>query len=193
MQKTTFGNTGLRVSKVAMGGIPIMRLDKSSAVKVIRDVLDMGINFIDTANAYADSEEKIGEAIAKYRREDIVLSSKSAARDKKTFMEHIDLSLKRLNTDYIDIYHLHGVSDEENFKRVMSTGGAFHGLEYAVSRGKVRHYAFSSHNIVIAEKILKTKKFGVTQIPLNFIDTEAETLVPLAQRLNIGFIAYVLF
>ena len=85
MEKIRFGKTGLSVSKVAMGGIPIMRLDKKGAVKVIRDVINMGINFIDTANAYGDSEEKIGEAIKSYKREDIIISSKSGARDKKTF------------------------------------------------------------------------------------------------------------
>jgi predicted aldo/keto reductase-like oxidoreductase len=177
------------VSKVAMGGIPIMRLDKIGAVKVVRDVINMGINFIDTANAYGDSEEKIGEAIRNYNREDIVLSSKSGARDKNTFAEHLDLSLKRLGTDYIDIYHLHGVSNEENLEKVMADDGAYQALDDAVRKGKVRHHAFSSHNIDIADKMLNTRRFQVTQIPLNFIDSEAESLLPLAKKLDIGFIA----
>lgn len=189
MKRIKFGNTGLPVSEVAMGGIPIMRLDTTDAVKVIRDVIDMGVNFIDTANAYGDSEEKIGEALKKYRREDIILSSKSGARDKKTFSEHVNLSLKRLNTDYIDIYHLHDISTEEDFDKVMASGGAFHGLEDAIAKGRVRHYAFSSHSIEVAERILNTKKFQVAQIPLNFIDTEAEKLIPLVKKLNTGFIA----
>jgi predicted aldo/keto reductase-like oxidoreductase len=189
MEKIRFGNTDLNVSKVAMGGIPIMRLDKKDAVKVVQNVIEMGINFIDTANAYGDSEEKIGEAIKKYPRENIVLASKSAARDSKTFMEHIDLSLKRLETDYIDIYQMHAVSDSQTMDKVMAPGGAYDGLEKAVSSGKVRHYGFSSHNVPISEKMMKTNKFQVTQIPLNFLDIEAEKLVPFARKLDIGLIA----
>lgn len=189
MEKVRFGTTGLMVSKVAIGGIPIMRLDKRGAVRVVQDIIDMGINFIDTANAYGDSEEKIGEAIRKYNRKDIILSSKSGARDKKSFAEHIDLSLKRLVTNYIDIYHLHGISTKEGMERVMSDDGAYQALDDAVRNGKVRHTAFSSHNIDIAEAMLNTKRFKVIQIPLNFIDSEAESLLPLARKLDMGFIA----
>ena len=67
MERIRFGNTDLKVSKIALGGIPIMRLYKEDAVKVIRDVINMGINFIDIANGYGDSEEKIGEAIKVFR------------------------------------------------------------------------------------------------------------------------------
>ena len=107
MEKIRFGRTGLMVSKVAFGGIPIMRLSLPEAVKVVRGALDLGINFIDTANAYNDSEEKIGEAIRGIPRENLVIASKSQALDKKTFLEHIDLSLKRLKVDYLDIYQMH--------------------------------------------------------------------------------------
>ena len=102
----------------------------------------------------------------------------------------MNLSLKRLDTDYIDIYHLHNVSNNEDFEKVMAPGGAYEGLEDAVSNGKIRYYAFSSHNAEIAEKIMSTEKFQVIQFPLNFIDTESEIkLIPLARKLNIGFIA----
>jgi predicted aldo/keto reductase-like oxidoreductase len=190
LERKRFGNTDLKISKIAMGGIPIMRLNKEDAVKLIRDIINMGINFIDTANGYGDSEEKIGEAIKIFKRNNLVLASKSAARDKKTILSHIDFSLKRLGTDYIDIYQLHGVSDKENFEKVMSSKGAYEGLEDAVSNGKIRYYAFSSHNPKIAEKMMNTEKFQVAQFPLNFIDTEPEKkLIPLARELNIGFIA----
>jgi len=190
IEKIKFGSTDLIVSKIAMGGIPIMRLSMEEAVKVVRDVIDMGVNFIDTANAYDDSEEKIGEAIKPYKRKDLVLSSKSLVRDKKTFLSHIDLSLKRLSTDYIDIYHIHNISDDKDFIKVMEPEGVFEGLEEAVKKGKVQYKAFSSHDPRIAEKIIKTGKFQVMQVPLNFIDTESEErLIPLAHRLNIGFIA----
>jgi len=73
VEKLEFGKTGLWVSRVAMGGIPIMRLRKKEAVDVVKEVLGMGINFIDTATGYGDSEEKIGEALKGKKREDLVL------------------------------------------------------------------------------------------------------------------------
>ena len=190
MDKITFGNTDLKVSKVALGGIPIMRLTKREAARVIKDVLNMGVTFIDTANGYGDSEEKIGEAIKKYKRNSLVLSSKSGASDKKTFLSHLNLSLKHIGTDYIDIYHLHGINSDEQVEKIMDTRGAYHGLEEAVSSGKVRYFAFSSHNPKIAKKLMLTKKFQIVQIPFNFVDNEPEEeLIPLASKLNMGFIA----
>jgi len=147
VEKLEFGKTGLWVSRVAMGGIPIMRLRKKEAVDVVKEVLGMGINFIDTATGYGDSEEKIGEALKGKKREDLVIASKAPASDKKTFLEHVDLSLKRMGIDYIDIYHLHGVNSEEKMKQVMGPGGAYEGLQEAIERGEVRHAAFSSHHM----------------------------------------------
>jgi predicted aldo/keto reductase-like oxidoreductase len=150
----------------------------------------MGVNFIDTATGYGDSEEKIGEALKASRRQDIVIASKSPASDKKLFLEHVDLSLKRLQTDYIDIYHLHGVNSEEKMKEVMEPGGAYEGLKEAIKEGKVRYPAFSSHHMPEAKKLMLTEKFDVVQIPFNFIDTEPEKeIIPLARKMNLGFIA----
>ncbi len=190
MEKIQFGNTELIVSKVAMGGIPIMRLDMDSGVKVINEVLNMGINFIDTGHVYGDSEEKIGRAIKKHKRENLVLASKSPALDKKTFISHLNLSLERMGIDYIDIYQMHGVSSKEIMEKVMAKDGAYSGLKEAVSCGKVRYFAFSSHSSHIAKKLMKTKKFQVVQIPFNFVDIEPEDeLIPLAYKLKMGVIA----
>lgn len=190
MEKIPFGGTGLRVSRLAFGGIPIMRLPRQEAVKVVRRGIDLGINFIDTAHGYTDSEEKIGEAIKPYKRSDIVLASKSPAQDKKTFLEHLDLSLKRLGVDCIDIYQHHNVSTRKGLETIMGPGGAFEGLMEAVKAGKVRHPGFSSHSVPLAIEIMKSGKFESVQLPVNFIDTEAEKeAIPLAKALGIGFIA----
>ncbi len=190
MRKKGFGKTDLMVTPVAMGGIPITRLSEKKAVDVVGKVLDMGVNFIDTANGYGDSEEKIGKAVKGRKREEIVIASKSGASDKKTFLEHVDLSLRRLQTDYVDIYHLHGVSSEEKMKEVMEAGGAYEGIEEAIKRGKVRYPAFSSHFMPIARKMMLSDRFDVVQLPFNFVDTEPEKeLIPLARNMNLGFIA----
>ena len=137
MRKKDFGKTDLMVTPVAMGGIPIMPLSKKEAVDVIREILAMGVNFMDTANGYGDPEEKIGKALEKRKREGIGIASKSGASDKKTLLERVDLSLKRLQTDCIDIYHLHAVSSEERMKEVMKAGGTYGGFEEVIKRGKV--------------------------------------------------------
>ena len=178
------------MSQIAFGGIPVMRVPKAEAVTLIREIIGMGINFIDTANGYADSEEKIGAAIEGMRREELILASKSTADDKKTFNEHLDLSLKRLGVEYIDIYQLHHVSSEKRCDAVFAPGGAFEGLQEAIAAGKVRFPAFSSHNIPTAIKVMKSGKFDAVQIPFNYIDYEAEKeIIPLAKELDIGFIA----
>ena len=190
MEKVRFGKTGLMVSKVAFGGIPIMRISKAEAVRIVREAIGLGINFIDTANAYVDSEEKIGEAIMGMKREDLVLASKSTAGDKKTFNEHLDLSLKRLGIDYIDIYHLHNVSTDSKKNEVFAPGGAMEALEEAVKAGKVRFPAFSSHNLPMAIEIMKSEKFAAVQLPINYINSEAaDEAIPLAKKLDMGFIA----
>jgi predicted aldo/keto reductase-like oxidoreductase len=190
MEKIRFGKTELMVSKIAFGGIPLMRLSKAEAAKLIRETIGLGINFIDTAHLYADSEEKIGEAIKGIRREELIIASKSPADDKKTFKENLDLSLKRLGVDYIDIYQLHNIGSEARREAVFAPGGAFEGLREAVKTGKARFPAFSSHNIPLAMEIMKSGQFAAVQIPFNYIDRDAEKeIIPLAKELDMGFIA----
>ena len=190
MERVRLGKTSLMVSRVGLGGIPIMRLNKEEAIKVVQKALDLGINFIDTAREYKDSEEKIGQAIKGRKREEILISSKSPAPDKKTFLEHLDLSLEKLGTDYIDIYHLHIVNSREKMRRVMSEGGAYQGMVEAIRKGKIKHSGFSSHNLSVGEELMLTNKFEVVQVTLNFVDNESEKkIVPLARKLDMGFIA----
>jgi predicted aldo/keto reductase-like oxidoreductase len=124
------------------------------------------------------------------RREDLVIASKSPANDKKTFNEQLELSLKRLGTDYIDIYQFHGISTPEKQNAIFAPGGAMEGLEEAIRAGKVRFPAFSSHHIPMAMELMKSGKFDVVQLPFNYIDsTAADEAIPLAKKLDMGFIA----
>jgi len=190
MDKIRFGKTGLMVSKIAFGGIPIQRLGISDAVSVVRGAIGLGVNFLDTANAYSDSEEKIGLAIKGMPRDSLVIATKSGARDKKTLLEHLDLSLKRLGVDYVDLYQLHGVSSPEGYDAVFAEGGAFEGLEEAVKAGKARFPAFSSHSVPLACRIMREGKFAAVQLPINYVDDmAAEEAIPLAKELDMGFIA----
>ncbi|MCL1928516.1 MAG: aldo/keto reductase [Treponema sp.] len=190
MEKVRFGKTELMVSKIAFGGIPVMRVSMQDGAELVRESIKLGINFIDTANVYGDSEEKIGEGIKNTARDSIVIASKTQANDKKTFTEHLDLSLKRMGTDYIDIYQLHNVGSRQRSDAVFGPGGAMEGMEEALQAGKIRFAGFSSHNIPIALELMKSGRFDAVQLPFNYIDHEAkDEAIPLAKKLDIGFIA----
>ncbi|MCL2058289.1 MAG: aldo/keto reductase [Oscillospiraceae bacterium] len=190
MDKVRFGKTGLMVSKVAFGGIPIQRLSLDEAAEVVRGVIGLGVNFIDTANGYTDSEEKIGAAIKGMQRDSLVIASKSGARDKKTFLEHLDLSLRRLGTDYVDLYQHHGVSTEAHYDALFEEGGVYEGMMESVRAGKIRFPAISSHSVPLALRIIREGKFAALQLPINYVDDEAaKEAIPLAKEHDVGFIA----
>ena len=190
MEKVRFGKSGLMVSKIAFGGIPIQRLSMEDAVKVVKGALDLGVNFIDTANGYTDSEEKIGLAIKGIPRDSLVIATKSGARDKKTYLENLDLSLKRLGVDYVDFHQHHGISSAGDCEKIFAEGGPHEGMQEAVRAGKIRFPAFSSHSIPTAMEIMRKYDFAMVQIPFNYVDdTAAEEIIPLAKELDMGFIA----
>ena len=189
MEKVRFGSTELMVSRIALGGIPLERLSLEDAAELVRKTIELGINFLDTAHGYTDSEEKMGLGIKGFPREDIIIASKSPARDKKTFFEHLDLTLKRLGTDYVDIYQHHGISTIEAYNEIMVEGGAFEGMMEAVRDGRIRFPAFSSHDVELSMEIMKKGHFKSVQLPLNYVEDGAVKAVQLAKELDIGFIA----
>ena len=189
MKTVRLGKTGLQVSRVGFGGIPIQRLSEEDAVRVVRHALDLGVTWIDTANGYTTSEERIGKAIAG-RREQLVIATKTGARDKAGAMEHLELSLKRLQTDYIDLWQFHGVSSFEHLDRVLGPGGAMEAALAAKEAGKVRHIGITSHSMEVALKAVPTGHFETLQFPFNYITHEpAQELVPLCREHDLGFIA----
>jgi len=188
MKKTRLGRSGLEVSRVGMGGIPIQRPLLEEAVRVINHALDRGINFIDTSIGYEDSERRIGEAIAS-QRDDVILATKGSWRDKATSEGHIDSSLKRLNTDHIDLWQFHNIRDPEAYRRAISPGGSIEAAREALDEGKILHLGFSTHNLDVALKGVESGLFETVQFPFNFIAREAaEELIPLARKYDVGFI-----
>jgi aryl-alcohol dehydrogenase-like predicted oxidoreductase len=98
MKKRILGRTGLEISVVGFGGIPIQGLDCKEAERVLLASLDGGIDFIDTARGYTDSEEKIGRALAGGRRKKVVLATKALSRDARGMTEELETSLRNLKT-----------------------------------------------------------------------------------------------
>ena len=189
MRYATLGNTGLRVSRIGFGGIPIQRLTEAEAVAVVRGCLDLGITFIDTANGYTTSEERIGKAIAG-RRHELVIATKTHAHTGAEARANLELSLRRLGTDYVDLYQFHGVNSEQDYQLLMAEGGPFEVFQQAKREGLVRHIGFSSHSITMAQTLAKTGQFETVQYPFNFIANEPETdLLPLVRAQCMGMIA----
>jgi len=189
VRKIRLGKTGLEVSRVGFGGIPIQRLSEEKAIEVVQRCIDLGVTFIDTANGYTTSEERIGKAIAG-RRGQVVIATKTGGRDKATAQEHLELSLKRLQTDYIDLWQFHGVSTFEAYEQVLGPGGAMEAAQEALEAGTVRHIGITSHSMEVALKAVSSGHFETIQFPLNFVTNEATAeLVPLAIEHDVGFIA----
>ena len=188
MNTVRLGKTGLKVSRIGMGGIPIQRPPDEEAVGIIRHALDLGITFVDTSLGYGTSEERIGRAIHD-RRYEVMIATKGGWSDRATALNHIDSSLKRLNTDYIDLWQFHGVNTLEAYEKVLGPGGAYEGAQEALKNGKIRHIGISSHALDVALKAVSSDIFETIQFPLNFISDEAaEELVPLAREHDVGFI-----
>ena len=135
MRKVKLGRTGLRVSRVGMGGIPIQRPSVEEAVRVVNHALDAGINFIDTSIAYGDSEIRIGKAVAA-RRDEVVLATKGRWHDGKTVEDSIDQSLRRLGTDRIDLWQMHNIRDPEAYEGVVAPGGLVRGRAGGLGGGE---------------------------------------------------------
>ena len=122
MEYVTLGGTGLRISRLGFGGIPIQRVDAPAAKELLEAVRTAGINYIDTARGYTVSEELIGQAIEGHRDE-FVLATKSMSRDRESMARDIGISLTNLRTDRIDLYQVHNPSLQQ-LEQVCAPGGA---------------------------------------------------------------------
>jgi predicted aldo/keto reductase-like oxidoreductase len=192
MKTVRLGRTGLEVSRVGFGGIPIQRVTDEEAIRVVRRCLELGVTYLDTANGYTTSEERIGRALAEPpgRREGVVLATKTTARDATRSQEHLALSLERLQVEAIDLWQLHNVSSFGAYEQVLGPGGAMETAQRALEAGTIRHVGVSSHSMEVALEAVASGRFETIQFPFNFVTHEAaEKLVPLAREEDVGFIA----
>jgi predicted aldo/keto reductase-like oxidoreductase len=177
------------VSEVGFGGIPIVSLGVADAVAVVRHAFQQGITFYDTARMYRDSEQKIGQGLESVRAR-VILATKTLSREREKAARDIESSLNNLRTNYLDLYQLHNVSDENALQRVCAPGGALEALEEARAAGKVRHVGVTSHNIETAAEACRSGRFETLQFPFNFIEREAEErLFQTARERGMGIIA----
>jgi predicted aldo/keto reductase-like oxidoreductase len=192
MKSVRLGKTGILVSGLGFGGIPITRLAFNEAASLVRYCFDQGITFFDTANAYGDSEPKIGSALQDVRKQ-VTLATKTLERDAAGAMGQLEKSLEHLKTEHIDIYQIHNISYHEELEKVLGHGGAYEALAQARDQGKIGHIGFSSHNLDIAVRVCRTGLFATVQIPFNLIEHDpAEKLFQVARQHDMGIIADVI-
>lgn len=189
MNYVTLGKTGLKAAVVSFGGIPIQRADAANTMAVVDKLEEYGINYIDTARGYTVSEEYLGAAL-EGRRDNFILATKSMARDKASMAKDVDISLKNLRTDYIDIYQLHNVPEKE-IEKVFSPDGAYAALAEAKEAGKIGHIGVTCHS-ADAMKILVEQyadKIETVMFPFNIVEDQGRDTLTLAREKGIATIA----
>ena len=186
MEYGTLGKTGLRVSRMGLGGIPIQRIDAEAAKKLLDAVEAAGINYIDSARGYSVSEERIGLAI-EGRREKFVLATKTMSRDREGMARDIETSLKNFRTDYIDLYQVHNPSLEQ-LEQVCAPGGALEALLEAREAGKIGHIGLTAHKPEVFRRALELPWVETVMFPYNLVENQGTELMERARELNVGFI-----
>lgn len=185
MHHFTLGRTGLEISRTGFGALPIQRISFDEAGAILNRALDGGINYIDTARAYTDSEEKIGRAIGR-RRDEFFIATKTHAKTAEGFWRDLETSLNLLQTDHIDVYQLH------NPPFVPVPGGADGLYDAAVKAreaGKIRFIGISQHSIDRAFEAVNSGLYDTLQYPFNHLATDREIeLVRLCREKNVGFV-----
>lgn len=186
MKNIVLGNTGIVTPQNAFGALPVQRVDMATAVKLLRKAYEGGMTFFDTARAYSDSEEKLGEAFDGMR-DKIYIASKTQAKTPEVFWQHLDTTLKNLRTDYLDIYQLHCAS--QCYKPGDGTG-MYEAMLEAKKQGKIRHIGITAHLIGVAEEIVESGLYETLQFPFSYLANEREiALVKATEKAGMGFIA----
>lgn len=182
----TLGTTGITVEKNSFGALPIQRISKEEAVKLLRKAYAAGVTFYDTARYYTDSEEKVGEAFAGMR-EKVYIATKTGATTVEGFWADLHTSLEKLQTDYIDIYQFHNPS----FCPMPGDGsGLYEAMLEAKEKGMIHHIGITNHRLNVAHEAIISGLYETLQFPFCYLATEKDIhLVEECAEAGMGFIA----
>lgn len=197
MPEIILGNTGVKVPIFGLGGAgrtPLSRDNQKDAVELVEKALELGIRYFDTAANYGPSEDYLGKVLPSHRSK-IFLASKTDMRDRDGAWRELELSLKRLKTDYLDLWQLHHVSFNKELDTIFSASGAIKAMEEAKQQKIIRFTGITGHHEpgVIAEG-LRRYPFDTTLIPVNAADKHhprpfLPVVLPVARQKNVGVIA----
>ncbi|MEY2427198.1 MAG: hypothetical protein QOJ40_83 [Verrucomicrobiota bacterium] len=193
------GRTGEKISAIGLGGFHIgQQSDEQESVRIIRAAIDGGITFMDNSWDYHEggSEVRMGKGLRDGYREKVFLMTKIDGRTKESAAKQIDESLKRLQTDHVDLMQFHEIIRMEDPDRIFASGGAMEAMQQARQAGKVRFIGFTGHKDPLIHlrmlEIAKNHKFrfDAVQMPLNVMDAHFRSfehqVVPLLVKEGIG-------
>ena len=198
MPERVLGSTEVRLPILGLGGAGQTPLSwenaEDKAIALIQKALDLGIRHFDTGASYGPSEDYLGKVLPAHRSK-LFLSSKTAIRDRDGAWRELERSLKRLNTDYLDLWQLHHVSFEQELDEIFGRSGAIQALEEAKQQKLVRFVGITGHHepAIIAEG-LRRYAFDTTLIPVNAADKHhprpfIPAVLPVAREKKLGVIA----
>lgn len=200
MQKRALGRTGLEVSILGFGGFHLVEITSADAARLLGAYLDQGGSYLETAAGYGDgiSETKIGRAVA-HRRAEYVLATKSTERTRSGFLAQLDMSLRNLKTDHVDVMYMHAVQTVAEVDAILGPGGSMEGAAEARKAGKIRFIAISGHGRPDAmREAIQRHSFDVLMTGFNYYDRfnypEIEgNLLPECAGRGVGVIAMKAF
>lgn len=186
MPMRDLGKTGLRVSALGLGCGMLGSTNTEYAVRMVQRALDLGVNFIDTARGYRDAERKLGLAL-KGQRQHAVVSTKTGAKTRDEAWRDINQSLERMQTDYLDNCHLHGLANLADIDARTSVGGALEAFLQAREQGLIRHIGCTSHHSAVLIEALQRFDFEIILVPMNIVEREPlDRLIPLCRERGVG-------
>lgn len=187
MRQITLGKTGITAPQNGFGALPIQRVDMETAVKILRKAYEGGMTYFDTARAYTDSEEKLGEAFGDGIREKIFIATKTQAKTPEDFWKDLETSLKNLRTDHIDLYQFHMVNQ---CYRPGDGTGMYECMQKAKENGKILHIGVTAHKLMVARQLIESDLYETLQFPLSYLSSDKELeLVSMCRDHNMGYIA----
>lgn len=186
MAQIALGKTGLSVEQNGFGALPIQRVPKQEAVRLLRRARGGGIDCYDSARGYSDSEEKLGEAFGG-KWEGITIATKSPSRTAHGFWEDLETSLRTLQTDHIDIYQFH---NPPFLPTPGDESGLYDAMLAAREQGKVRFIGITNHRLSVAREAIESGLYDTLQFPFSYLSGEQELgLVEACRDRGMGFIA----
>lgn len=186
MNYKTLGKTGLRVSVIGLGGIPIQKSNVNDVRILLEKLVAEGINYIDTARGYTVSEAYLGEALDGMH-DKFILATKSMARTKGAMARDIEISLRNLRTGYIDLYQVHNPSMEQ-LDTITAKDGALEALTEAREAGKIGHIGLTAHSLAVFERALELPWVETIMFPYNIVENQGTDAIRRCMEKNIGFI-----
>ncbi len=185
MVNVQLGKTGITVNKNGFGALPIQRISKDEAVRLLHKAYDGGIDFYDTARAYTDSEEKLGAAFSD-RREHIRISSKTAAVTAEGLWKDLETTLTNLKTDHLDIYQFHNPAF---CPKPGDESGIYDAALEAKKKGMILHIGITNHRLNVAQEAIDSGLYDTLQFPFSYLSGEAEQkLLEGCRKQDMGFL-----